>query len=72
MTVKCDFKMQGKGPGVIDPCGEKAEQFLLTWNGSHLSARCRSHRIRGVSVTDRPDIVVITEQEAEALSIHEE
>jgi hypothetical protein len=70
--VKCDFKMRGKGPGVIDPCGEKAEQFLLTWNGSQLSARCRNHRILDVDVTDRPDIEAITEQEAEALSIHEE
>jgi len=32
--MKCDFQMQGRrgfGPGVVrtDPCGEKAEQFLL-------------------------------------------
>ena len=56
-----------------DPCGEKAEQFLLIWSGSQLSARCRNHRILDAATPhDGPDITTITEQEAEALSIHEE
>lgn len=54
-------------------CEKKAVQFLLTWNGTSavaLVARCEQHLV--VEATDRTDLKVISEQEAEVYSVHEE
>lgn len=59
-------------------CEQKAVQFLLTWNGTNavsVVARCKQHMIVGVatdSSVGRTDLKIISEQEAEVYSVHEE